>query len=123
MRHPNTITPTQALLALKEQLQEHITTAPILLDGLPAQGDDYYTLTHTAGTMGQIQRGIITINFWGKGINPRPEEEQEMVRATNALPTAGGIVWTLKDLPTTTYLHQDNYTIIAQRVEYQLLTD
>lgn len=124
MRYPHTKTPTAVLLELKRELRKHLT-APIYLDGLPP-GDgvtNYYTLTHTAGTLGQVQRGIIAIIFWGAGIDPHAKEEQELTTATTSLPTTGGIVWEPRDTPTTTYDYKNNYTTISTRVEYQFLTE
>lgn len=125
MRYPNTKPPTEVLQELREELQKHLTTAPIYLDGLPPEEGvtNYYTLTHTAGTVGQVQRGIIAIIFWGVGIDPYPQEELELTRATGSLPEEGGIVWTPRDTPTTSYDYKNNYTSISTRVEYQFLTE
>ena len=124
MRYRNSLTPTAVLNKLKKELQKTIKDTPIYIDGLPAERGvtEYYTLTHTAGVFGQMQRGIVTLIFWGVGIDPYSRREEEMTTATNSLPQVP-IVWEPKDTPTTTYLHSDNYTMISQRLEYQFLAE
>lgn len=123
MRYPNIKTPTEVLNALKMELQKHLK-APIYIDGLPPDEgvQRYYTLTHTAGTIGQVQRGIIAVIFYGVGIDPYPKEVEAITHALASLPTTGGIIWEPKEAPTTYHEHKDNYTYISTRVEYQLLT-
>ncbi len=124
MRYQNTLSPTEVLSRLQAELKATIKETPIYIDGLPAEEGvtEYYTLTHTAGVFGQIQRGIITLIFYGVGLHPYTSREQEMTIATNTLPQ-NPIIWEPKDTPTTTYLQNDNYTIISQRIAYQFTAD
>lgn len=124
MRYRNSLTPTSVLNRLKKELQKTIKGAPIYIDGLPADSGvtEYYTLTHTAGVFGQIQHGVVTLIFWGAGIDPYSQREEEMTLATNSL-SLNPIAWEPKDTPTTTYLHSDNYTMISQRIAYLFAAD